>query len=364
MQQPNYLNDLIQQHIPLSTEQEQFFRSVVQQQRKVLLESHEYASHLYSALCQHMNLKSSQVTLFDYIPQLDLNLEYLTLYIDFLTTHHECFPNRKIEKIKYLLEESIYCGRSPILLEKALSALTDDPDSFLLIPVTECCSSGQLHTNSYLIQKNKSHLKLTLIDKAMLLHKDILKTAPVITLQHTRQSEEQTGTKKSFNPKIAIPYIFEVENNQYNHTKLTYLFSLGTTFLERGMQFNLSVVQQKFCLIQCELKKIAYCSYWGKELYTGQLYTNNCYIKAVDGGLQHILGQSVDTEHYFLNEKTALLKKIPQHSATSLTTSLATIFKYRLEKLDYSSKATQAIEQLLKDYLQKKQNLILNISVI
>lgn len=29
----------------------------------------------------------------------------------------------------------------------------------------------------------------------MLLHKDILKTAPVITLQHNRQLEEQTGTQ-------------------------------------------------------------------------------------------------------------------------------------------------------------------------
>ncbi|WP_062804710.1 hypothetical protein [Enterococcus pernyi] len=30
LQQPNYLDDLIQQYIPLSTEQEQFFRSVLQ----------------------------------------------------------------------------------------------------------------------------------------------------------------------------------------------------------------------------------------------------------------------------------------------------------------------------------------------
>lgn len=30
MQQPNYLDDLIQQYIPLSIEQEQFFRSVLQ----------------------------------------------------------------------------------------------------------------------------------------------------------------------------------------------------------------------------------------------------------------------------------------------------------------------------------------------
>lgn len=354
LQQPNYLDGLIQQHIPLSTEQEQFFRSVVQQQRKALLESDEYVSHLYSALCQHMNLKSSQVTLFDYIPQLDLNLEYLTLYSDFLTVHHECFPNRQIEKIKYSLEESIYCSRSPILLEKALAALTDDPDSFLLIPVTECCSSGQLHTTSYLIEKKKSHLKLTLIDKAMLLHKEILQTAPVITLRHDTPLEEQTATQKSFNPKIAIPYIFEVENNQYNRTKLTYLFSLGTTFLGRGIQFNLSMLQQKFSLIQWELKKMAACSYWGKELYTGQIYTNNCYIKAVDGGLQHVLGQPLETTHYFLDDQPALLKKIPQHSATSLTTSLAIIVNYRLEKLAYAREAAQAIEHLLKYYLQKK----------
>lgn len=39
---------------------------------------------------------------------------------------------------------------------------------------------------------------MTLIDKAMLLHKDILKTVPVITLQHNRQLEEQTGTQQSF----------------------------------------------------------------------------------------------------------------------------------------------------------------------
>lgn len=354
LQQPNYLDGLIQQHIPLSTEQEQFFRSVVQQQRKALLESDEYASHLYSALCQHMNLKSSQVTLFDYIPQLDLNLEYLTLYSDFLTVHHECFPNRQIEEIKYSLEESIYCSRSPILLEKALAALTDDPDSFLLIPVTECCSSGQLHMTTYLIEKKKSHLKLTLIDKAMLLHKEILKTAPVITLRHDTPLEEQTATQKSFNPKIAIPYIFEVENNQYNRTKLTYLFSLGTTFLGRGIQFNLSMLQQKFSLLQYELKKMATCSYWGKELYTGQIYTNNCYIKAIDGGLQHILGEAVNTTHYFVDEKPALLKKIPQHTAASLTTSLAKIIKYRLEKLAYPSQAMQEVDDLLQDYLQKK----------
>lgn len=361
VQTPNFFDQLVANYQPLSDEEIRQNILLVEKQRKKLVEGQDYAFLLYDALCQHTNLKASQTTILDYLDRLDLNLEFMTLYLDFLTIYTDSFIDRDVEKIKNSIKNSIYCARSSYLLEQSIANLEkNNSDSFLVLPIIQAPSSEGAH-NSVIVLKNKENvLELTILDKGMHYSQELCQSVPTIVVKEQANSGFMSYLKSFFgesnNPSIkaAIPYVFELENSEAMRTRLSYLLGFGTSIIGQSIQLSVATREKKFLILEEELKKIASKSYWGKEIYDVQLYTKNCYIKSVSAAMQHILGDKQQSKTHYIQSEPAELKKIPHHSARTITVALAEIIKNRIRKLGYTQEATQIIDDLLGDYLTRK----------
>ncbi|ROX85286.1 hypothetical protein EGW35_01625 [Enterococcus durans] len=361
VQTPNFFDQLVANHQPLSDEEISQNILLVEKQRKKLVEGQDYAFLLYEGLCQHANLKASQTTILDYLDRLDLNLEFMTLYLDFLTIYTDSFIDRDVEKIKNSIKNSIYCGRSSYLLEQSIANLEkNNPDSFLVLPIIQAPSSEGAH-NSVIVLKNKENvLELTMLDKGMHYSQELYQSVPTIVVKEQANSGFMSYLKSFFggsnnpNIKAAIPYVFEVENSEAMRTRLSYLLGFGTSTIGQSIQLSVATREKKYLILEEELKKIASKSYWGREIYDVQLYTKNCYIKSVSAAMQHVLGDKQQSKTHYIQSEPAELKKIPHHSARTITVALAEIIKNRIRKLGYTQEATQTIDDLLGDYLTRK----------
>lgn len=361
IQSEDYIKELVEKHVPINGELVKKLRKEVEEERADLVNSPEYASLLYNALCQHANYQHSTQTISDYLTQLDLNLEYMTLYLDFLTVHADHFMEREISSLKESIKNSIYCARKPLLLEQALESLeANNKDSFLVLPVLQMLPKDGIHSSSLIIYKEEGKITVTILDKAMHYSDKILNTVPEISVKEMTDLGISGLIKGLFtgsldkNLKVALPYVLEFQDTQKIRTHLTYIFALGTTFLGRNLQLSLFSEKNESLLIQKKLFELAELSYWGKQLYDGQYFGKNCYIKSVSAAMQHVLGDRQTTNKYVIKGKEVELRKIPGHSAKEVLVSLAEIMKTRIQKLGYSSKAIKAIETLTAEYCVQK----------
>lgn len=359
-QSEDYVKELAEKHVSINETLVKELKKEVEKERADLVNSPEYASLLYNALCQHANYQQSTQSMSDYLTQLDLNLEYMTLYLDFLTVHADQFMEREVGALKESIQNSIYCARKPLLLEKALENLEENnKDSFLVLPVIQSLSNND-HSSSLIVHKEDGKIKVTMLDKAMHYSDKILSTVPGVDVKEVMNLGIGGLIKGLFtgsidkNLKVALPYVLEFPATREMKTHLTYIFALGTTFLGRNLQLSLSSEKQESLLIQKKLLDLAESSYWGKQLYDGQYFGQNCYIKSISTAMQHVLGDRQTTNKYLLKGKEAELRKIPGHSAKGVLISLAEIMKIRMQKLGYSSKTLLAIDELMAEYCEQK----------
>ena len=360
-QSQDYINDLVKQHVPINEKLAQELKKEVEKERADLVHSEEYASLLYSALCQHANYQHSNLTILDYLSQLDLNLEYLTLYLDFLTVHADQFMEREVDSLKESIKNSIYCARKPLLLEQTLASLeNNNKDSFLVLPVIQMLPQSGVHSSSLIVHKEDNKIMVTILDKGMHYLDKMNNTSPGIGVKEISDLGIGGFLKGLFtggidkNLKVALPYVLEFPDTSEMRTQLTYIFALGTTFLGRDLQFSLFSEKKESLLIQSKLLELAESSYWGTQIYDGQFFGKNCYIKSVSAAMQHVLGDKQTTNKYTVNGKEAELRKIPGHSAKEVLVTLAEIMKIRVQKLGYSSKAVEAIDALTAEYCEQK----------
>ncbi|MGG5304688.1 hypothetical protein IGK16_002309 [Enterococcus pernyi] len=360
-QSQDYINDLVKQHVPINKKLAQELRKEVEKERADLVHSEEYASLLYSALCQHANYQHSNFTILDYLTQLDLNLEYLTLYLDFLTVHADQFMEREVDALKESIKNSIYCARKPLLLEQMLASLeNNNKDSFLVLPVIQMLPQSGIHSSALIVHKEDNKIMVTILDKGMHYLDKISNTYPGIGVKEISDLGISGFFKGLFtgdidkNLKVALPYVLEFTDTSEIRTQLTYILALGTTFVGRNLQLSLFSEKKESLLIQNKLLELAESSYWGTQIYDGQFFGKNCYIKSVSAAMQHVLGDKQTTNKYMVNGKETELRKIPGHSAKEVLVTLAEIMKIRIQKLGYSSKAVEVIDTLTAEYCEQK----------
>lgn len=361
VQTPDFFDQLVASHYPLSEEEIQENISLVEKERQKLVESPDYGFLLYDSLSQLINFKASNTTVLDYLGRLDLNLEFMTLYLDFMTIYEDSFIDRDPDKIKKSIKDSIYCSRSALLLENSIENLEkNNPDSFLVLPIIQAPSKEGAHNSAVIVRKTGDSLEVTMLDKAMHYSQELHQSVPKVSVKEQTSAGFMSYLKNMLegennpNIKAAIPHVFELDSSKENITKLSYVLGFGMTPVGQTIQLSLATRENKCFLIEKELKQMAAKSYWGRAVFDVQLYTNNCYIKSVSAAMQYVLGDRQTSELHLVNAKPAELRKIPQHSAKTLAVSLAEIIKHRMRKLGYTEECVQAIETLVEDYLAKK----------
>ena len=361
VQTPDFFDQLVANHRPLSEEEIKKNISLVEKERKKLVESSDYGYLLYDSLCQHINLKSSGTTILDYLGRLDSNLEFMTLYLDFMTLYEDSFIDRDPDKIKTSIKDSIYCARSSHLLESSIEKLEpNNPDSFLVLPIVQAPSREGAHNSTIIVKKKDNRLEVTMLDKAMHYSKELHQEVPKVSVKAQENTGFMSYLKNMFegennpNIKAAMPHVFELESSSETITRLSYVLGFGMTPVGQSIQLSLATRENRYFLLEKELKKMSAKSYWGREIFDVQLYTKNCYIKSISSAMQYVLGDTQISEKHLVHTNPAELKKIPNHSAKTIAVSLAEIIKQRMRKLGYTEACIQTIDALMEDYVAKK----------
>lgn len=356
-----YLNEKVKRYKELTEEEKIELINKVDQSRNRLLIREEYGSLMCDALLQHTNLKHSNSTILDSIGVIDFNLEFMSLYIDFLSVNEDMFMERDISELKNSIKKSIYGSSESMLLASYLNELKNgNADSFLVIPIVQSLPSGGIHTSSILIKKEDEKFVISYLDKAMYYDFSLTNGAPKV--DRKTDSNFSSRIKNIFysnqsekNYKIAVPLMMEFENSTENRARLMYIIDLATSYNGRSIQMNIKSEKNEHLLVQKELINASNWCYWGKEIYDAQMYVKNCYIKCIGASMQQVLGDSFIDLDYQVNQGEAIVKKIPGNSAKTVSINLAELMKYRLIKMGYHKEVTDYIDKIIHLYLKEKE---------
>lgn len=356
-----YLNEKVKRYKELTEEEKIELINKVDQSRNRLLIREEYGSLMCDALLQHTNLKHSNSTILDSIGVIDFNLEFMSLYIDFLSVNEDMFMERDISELKNSIKKSIYGSSESMLLASYLNELKNgNADSFLVIPIVQSLPSGGIHTSSILIKKEDEKFVISYLDKAMYYDFSLTNGAPKV--DRKTDSNFSSRIKNIFysnqsekHYKIAVPLMMEFENSTENRARLMYIIDLATSYNGRSIQMNIKSEKNEHLLVQKELINASNRCYWGKEIYDAQMYVKNCYIKCIGASMQQVLGDSFIDLNYQVNQGEAIVKKIPGNSAKTVSINLAELMKYRLIKMGYRKEVTDYIDKIIYLYLKEKE---------
>ncbi|MEY8446201.1 hypothetical protein AALA44_08580 [Enterococcus ratti] len=96
-------------------------------------------------------------------------VEFMYLYKKAIEKHPEQFKDRKVEKLKASLENSIGCSYNTKYFKSCMKALeNNNPDSFLIIPISYFLMSNEEivgHSVSLVIQKEEDKIKIKVCNK-------------------------------------------------------------------------------------------------------------------------------------------------------------------------------------------------------